>query len=52
VGIRHSFQRRECFGGDDEKRFRRIEIADSFRKVRAIDIGNKPERQFRIAVML
>ena len=43
VGVGHRLQRREGFRRDDEKRFRRIEIADGFREVGAINVGNEPE---------
>jgi hypothetical protein len=43
LGVGHGLQRRECFRGDDEQRFRRIEIAGCFHEVDAVHVGNEPE---------
>src|SRR6202023_2540275 len=52
VGIRHGLKRREGFRGDNEESLRRVEIADRFREVSAIDIGDEPEHHGAIAVVL
>ena len=52
VGVGHCLQRRESFRRDDEQCFRRVEIADRFREVGAIDVGDEPERHGAVAVML
>ena len=49
--VGHGFQRRECFGRDDEKRFGWIETTHGFHEVGPIDIGNESERQVPVAVM-
>ena len=41
VGVGHRLQRRERFRGDDEERFRRIEITDRFSEIGAVDVGNE-----------
>ena len=50
--VGHRLQRREGLRGDDEKRLGWVEIADRFRKVGAIHVGNEPEGHVPIAVML
>ena len=52
VGVGHGFERRECFRGNDEERLRRVEIADRFGEIGAIDVGNEAERHGAVAVML
>jgi hypothetical protein len=38
AGIGHRLERREGFRGDNEKGFRRIQITDGFREVRAVNV--------------
>src|SRR5258708_7638139 len=52
VGVRHRLQRREGFRGNDKEGLRRVQIADSFSEVRAINIGNETECRAPLAVML
>ena len=49
--VGHGLQRRECLRGDDEQRFRGIEVAGGLEKVRAVDIGDEAEGQVALAVM-
>ena len=52
LGVGHRLQRREGLGRDDEQRFRRVEVAGRFHEIGAVDVGNEPERQGAVAVML
>ena len=47
VRVGHRLERRERFRGDNEERLGRIEIADGFGEVGAIDIGNEAETSWR-----
>src|SRR5262249_62050619 len=49
--VRHGLQRREGFRGDDEQRFRRIEIARRLDEVGAIDVGDEAKRYGAVAVI-
>ena len=51
-GVGHRLQRREGLRRDDEQRLRRIEIADRFGEVGAVDVRDEPERQVAVAVVL
>src|ERR1700724_2319716 len=51
LSVGHRLQRREGLRGDDEKRFRRIEIARRLHEIAAIDVGNEAERHGAVAVM-
>ena len=52
MGVGHRLQGREGLRGDDEQRFRRIEIVDRFGEIGAIDVGNEAEGHVAVAVML
>src|SRR5215831_16494315 len=52
VPIRHRLQRREGLRRNDEQGLRWVEIADSLREVRAIDIGHESEGRVARAVIL
>src|ERR1700730_17602689 len=52
LSVGHRLQRREGLRGDDEKRFRRIEIARRLHEIGAIDVGNEAESHGAVAVML
>ena len=52
VGVGHRLQRREGLRRDDEEGLRWIEIADGFREVGAIDVGDEPKRHGAVAVVL
>ena len=52
VGVGHRLQRGEGLGGDDEQGFLRIEVADGFREVGAVDIGDETEGHGPVAVVL
>ncbi len=49
--ISHRLERREGLGGDDEQRFRRIEIARRLDEIGAVDIGDEAERAAAVAVV-
>ena len=51
AGVGHRFQRRERLGRDDEERLRRVEIADRFGEVGAIDVRDEPEGEAALAVV-
>ena len=50
--VGHRLQRREGLRGDDEQRFRRIEIARRFDEIGAVDVGDEAERHGAVAVVL
>ena len=50
--VGHRLQRREGLRGDDEQRFRRIEIARRLDEIRAVDVGHEAERHGAVAVVL
>jgi hypothetical protein len=50
--VGHRLQRGEGLRGDDEQRFRSIQIARRFDKIGAIDIGHEVERHGAVAVVL
>ena len=50
--VGHRLQRREGLRRDDEKRFRRIEIARRLDEVGAVDVGDEAERYGAVAVEL
>jgi hypothetical protein len=50
VRIGHGLQGREGLRGDDEQRFRRIEIACRLHEVGAVDVGHEAERHGTVAV--
>ena len=52
MSVGHGLKRRESLGRDNEKGLCGIEVADGFRKVRAINVGNKPEGPLAVAVVL
>ena len=51
AGVGHRFQRREGLGRHDEERLRRIEIADRFGEVGAVDVRDEPEGEAAVAVV-
>ena len=51
MGVGHGFERGEGFGRDDEERLGRVEIADRFHEIGAIDIGDKTEGHVAVAVI-
>ena len=51
AGVGHRFQRREGLGRHDEERLRRVEIADRFGEVGAIDVRDEPEGEAAVAVV-
>src|SRR5262245_26704755 len=51
MSVRHCFQRREGFRRGNEKRLRGVEIANGFREISAVNIGNEPEGHSALAVM-
>ena len=50
--VRHRLQRREGLRGDDEQRFRRIEIARRLDEIGAVDVGHEAKRHGAVAVVL
>ena len=48
----HRLQGSEGLGGDDEQRFRRIQIARRLDEISSVDVGHEPERHGPIAVVL
>ena len=52
AGVGHRLERREGLRGDDEQRLGRIEIADGFGEVGAVDIRYEAERHGALAVVL
>ena len=52
VRVGHRLERREGLRGDDEQRFRRIEIARRLDEIGAIDVGDEAERHGAVAVIL
>ena len=52
LSVGHRLQRREGLGRDDEQRFCRVELACRFHEIRAVDVGDKPERQGAVAIVL
>src|SRR4029450_8328013 len=50
--VRHCFQGRESFRGNDEKRFCWFEVPNGLSKVGTVYVGNEPTRHGSIAVIL
>jgi hypothetical protein len=51
VGVGHGFEGCKGFGRDDEQGFSGVEIAGCFGEVGAINVGDKAEGEFALAVM-
>ncbi len=51
LGVGHRLQRGEGLRGDDEQRFRRVEIAHGLGEVGAVDVRDEAERQVAVAVV-
>jgi hypothetical protein len=52
LSVGHRFECRESLRRNDEQRFGRIEIADGFDEIGAVDVGDEPKRHGALAVRL